>query len=145
MSVLYVDVLSSWVTKWRSLVAWGAALAMPITLKEREHRGRVLGRAFPEHGNAIIFMTGDLGEDLGTALHEMAHLAAPTGTGHGKRWREMYARAACEALGISDRFGWCHNLELAHEILDDEVVLEIQAWLGRTGQRAFLSSLGVIS
>jgi hypothetical protein len=38
---------------------------------------------------------------LATALHELAHAAAPAQEGHGDRWRRLFAAAVEEVTGIA--------------------------------------------
>lgn len=86
--------------KWRNLRAWGALLPMAIELVA--HKGTVnLGLAWSRACKAKVRITGDLPRDLATLLHEMAHLAAPNSEHHGARWKEVYIRAAAEALDCS--------------------------------------------
>ncbi len=133
------DVISHWAHSWRNLAAWGAPL--PATLDIKPHEGqRRLGRAYYATRCAEVLITGALHEDLGTVLHELAHLAAPDGTKHGKHWREIYVRAVAEAFGVDkDIF----DIEVKITALDAQVRHEAQKWLVRSGQLVVLRALGV--
>jgi hypothetical protein len=135
----YTDVVTHWARHWRTLAAWGAPVPAAITIKHHEGQRR-LGRARPYLCTAEILTTGDLADDLGTALHELAHLAAPGSEHHGKRWREIYARAAAEALRCDrDLF----DLDVTITGLDAQVREAAGRWLARTGQQAVLKAIGV--
>lgn len=94
-----LQIVRYWADRWRTLAAWCAELPAIVTV-EMYAGQRLLGRATYATRHAMVRVTGDLAEDLGTALHELAHLAAPVGTRHSKRWRVLYARAAAEAFGL---------------------------------------------
>lgn len=81
-----------------------------------------------------------MAEDLGTVLHELAHLAAPDRAHHGAEWRALYAAGAAEALGLP-----MHTFDDADEqtTLNAHVRDACRAWLVSSGQRTFLRALGV--
>lgn len=134
------DVFNRWVQEWRSLAAWGAPIT--INLRVEEHKGQsILGLAWSHRGNCMVRLTGDLPRDLATALHEIAHLAAPDSVHHELPWRQMYARAAGEALGEDPAV-----IELDTDLydLDKQVMRMVQRWFDRTGQTTVLRAIGVL-
>lgn len=136
-----LDVIKSWAETWRSLAAWRAPLNVEITVKPQPKHVRRLGTAQARQKTAIIYAIGDLAEDLGTALHEMAHLAAPVYVAHERPWREIFVAAATEALGCNaDLF----DLDVTVVDLDAQVVAAVDGWLARTGQITVLRALGII-
>ena len=135
-----LDVFNRWAGEWRSLAAWGAPLHINLTIKPYNGQ-RLLGWAYPHRGDCVVRLTGDLPRDLATALHEMAHLAAPSYVMHELPWRQMFARAAGEALGEDPGV-----IELDVDLfdLDKQVMRMVYRWLERSGQHAVLSALGVL-
>lgn len=137
-----IDVVRAWLVTWRTLRAWRAPLDVALAV-EPYRGGRELGLARDSYctgRSATVWVTGHLAEDLSTALHELAHLAAPRSTHHGALWRETYAAGAQEALGLPP-----YSLEpdvTAHD-LDVQVREACEAWLTRTGQRVMLRAAGL--
>lgn len=134
------DIFNYWAGRWRSLAAWGAPLRMEIEVREYKG-GATLGWAWAGRGECVVRLTGDLARDLGTALHELAHLAAPSYVHHERPWREMYARAAGEAL---TRDPSMIDLDVDKYALDDQVVHMVRHWLRCTGQDVVLRAIGVL-
>lgn len=133
------DVVVHWANQWRSLRAWRATIPMVITV-EPYKRG-YLGKAWSHRGDAKIRLTGKLHIDLATALHELAHLAAPNSEAHGMHWRELFVAATAEALDISpDEF----EVEVSYNDLDRQVEDAVATWLARSGQTAVLRAIGVM-
>jgi len=88
-----------WASRWRQLVAWRRPLGH-VTFATTPYKGRgVMGYARLATGVVMIELTGDVVEDLGTALHELAHFAAPR-SHHGESWQAMYAAAVLEVAGV---------------------------------------------
>lgn len=137
-----IDVVKHWAEKWRSLRAWRAAI--PQTRFEYEAykgQGRV-GHARNSDGRVHVKLTGKLHFDLGTVLHELAHLAAPNHEHHGLAWRELFAAAAAEALGMQiEDF----EIDVPYSQLDRQVEDAVDGWLIRSGQAAVLRAIGVLS
>lgn len=135
------DVIKHWAERWRSLAAWRAVIPMRLTFKRYKGHGRV-GTAWSHQGRAQVNLTGDLGHDLATVLHELAHLAAPDSEHHGARWRELLVAAAVEAFGGSvDEYDTTGN----YAELDEQVEDAAADWLTRTGQAGVLRGIGVMS
>lgn len=137
-----LDVVRHWLTRWRALRAWRAPLDVALVV-EPYRRGRALGLAHdgPLCGRkATVYVTGHLAEDLATALHELAHLAAPRSEHHGALWRTTFAAGAEEALGLPSG-----SLEpdVTQRDLDAQVREACEAWLTSTGQRAVLRAAGL--
>jgi hypothetical protein len=135
------DIIKHWADAWRSLAAWGAPIPMSIDIR-RDNGCGVLGLARPAHGTAFVKDTGDLVGNLKTALHELAHLAAPSHTHHGIAWRELFTRGAAEALGVSV---YNFDLDVSLEALNDQVADAVREWLERSGQTVVLRAIGVLS
>lgn len=136
------DIVKHWTFTWRSLAAWRAPLPMRITFKPLKRGGRSVGTAWSCQGRAVVKLTGKLAYDLATALHEMAHLAAPNSEHHGEKWRELFVAATCEALGLtSDHF----ETDVPYADLDGQVEDAVAAWLDRTGQASVLRAIGVMA
>jgi hypothetical protein len=135
------DVIAHWANTWRSLSAWGAPVPMRIELKP--HKGqRFVGLAWCYQGRALIRVTGNLAFDLSTALHELAHLAAPNSEHHGERWREIYVAGVAEACGVdADEF----EIDVTITDLDKQVRDAVAGWLMRSGQATVLRAIGVMS
>ncbi len=134
------DVVTHWAHVWRHLTAWGAPVPATFTIKPYK-KGR-LGLAHPHVCTAEIRVTGILGEDLSTALHELAHLAAPGYEHHGDRWRDVYIRAAAEALGCDVH---SFDVDVGISALDAQVREAVDRWLVRSGQLTVLTAIGVVS
>jgi hypothetical protein len=97
MNAYHIESVKAYADRWRSLRSWGAPLDMLIRV-EAHKGGKYLGLAKSYACAAIVYCTGSLALDLATAVHEMAHLAAPDSEKHGRRWREVFVRAAAEAF-----------------------------------------------
>lgn len=139
MSTSALQVVRHHAEKWRHLLAWGAVL--PAVIKVEPYQGGVLGRGNCVSKLALVRVTGNIAEDLATALHELAHVAAPMGDHHGKGWRTLFARAACEAFKLPrDHFD--HERVTVTD-LDAQVVTEARFWLKRTGQSDMFRLLGI--
>lgn len=135
------DVLKHWADRWCSLAAWRAPITMRVKFKPHKGRGR-LGVAYSREGRCQVNLTGDLGHDLATVLHELAHLAAPDSEHHGDRWRELFVAAAVEAFGgsVDD-----YDTDVTLHALDEQIEHAARDWLKRSGQAAVLRSIGVMS
>ncbi len=132
-------VLASYADRWRNLRAWRAPLPAVVTIEP--WRGQqVVGYAVPARCETVIRQTPRLADDLGTVLHELAHLAAPTRAGHDRAWRQLYALGAAEALALDP-----HTFVDAptNQTLTSLVREACDRWLTTSGQRAFLRTLGV--
>lgn|GEM_PF-4711445 len=130
------DVLRSWAGKWRNLHAWRRPL--PAVVDVGKHRGeRYVGLASPAECAALILDTGCLADGLKTALHELAHLAAPNRVAHGLAWARLYVAGAAEALGVEIDPG------MRPADLDRAVTRAADHWLTASGQRQFLRAIGV--
>lgn len=136
------DILKRYANEWRSLAAWGAPISMQLEIRPSKYCDpATLGRANSWRGTAWAYDTGDLVCNLKTVLHELAHLAAPDSVRHAKRWRELYVRAASEALGASvDDF----DLDVELLALNQQVERAVRDWLDRSGQTVVLRAIGVI-
>lgn len=101
--ISHVDILTTWADRWRALRAWGRPLTEVAirVIPRRTRHGSVLGRAHPAWRQIEIRVSGDLVEDLATALHELAHVAAPAGAHHNEPWRRRFAAAVSEVTGIT--------------------------------------------
>ncbi len=135
------DVITHWANTWRSLSAWGAPVPMRVELKP--YKGtRFVGLAWCYQGRALGRVTGNLAFDLGTALHELAHLAAPNAEQHGERWREMFVAGVAEACGVdADEF----EIDVTITDLARQAREAVAGWLMRSGQAAVLRAIGVMS
>lgn len=136
------DVIAYWANRWRSLAAWRGQVAMKITVKTRKTRRRV-GSAWSHEGRAIVYVTNDLGHDLATVLHELAHLAAPNSEHHGEHWRTLFVAAAVEVFGGSIDDYEIDDINFTE--LDRQIEEAARDWLKRTGQAAVLHAIGVTS
>ncbi len=127
MNPYHLESIQAYAERWRSLRAWGAQL--PMAIKVEKHKGqRVLGWANIGPCTTVIRCTGNLARDLTTALHELAHLAAPGQTGHGERWREMFVRGAAEAFDCDvDDF----DTDVPYLDIDQQVIAAATVWLAR--------------
>jgi hypothetical protein len=135
------DVVSHWANTWRSLAAWKAPIPMQIEIKPYKGTRRV-GVAWCYQGRANVYVTGDLAFDLATALHELAHLAAPNSEHHGERWREIFVAAVAEACGVDpDEF----EIDVKITDLDRQAREAVAGWLMHTGQATVLRAIGVMS
>jgi hypothetical protein len=135
------DVVTHWANTWRSLAAWKASIPMRIDVKPYKGTRRV-GVAWSCEGRANVYVTGNLAFDLATALHELAHLAAPDSEHHGDRWREIFVAAVAEACGVdADDF----EIDVAITDLDAQAQEAVAAWLVRSGQATVLRAIGVLS
>ena len=135
------DVVTHWANTWRSLAAWKAPIPMAITIKPYKGTRRV-GVAWCRQGRANVYVTGNLAFDLATALHELAHLAAPNSEHHGERWREIFVAAVAEACGVdADEF----EIDVAITDLDKQAQEAVAAWLMRSGQSVVLRAIGVLT
>lgn len=137
-----IDIIKYWATQWRSLRAWRAAIAM-TRFEYEEYKGRgPAGHARNSDSRIVVRLTGRLHFDLATVLHELAHLAAPNSEHHGLAWRELFAAAAAEALGMQiDDF----EIDVAYSQLDRQIEDAVDGWLVRSGQTAVLRAIGVMS
>lgn len=135
------DVVKHWAHAWRSLRAWHAAIpAMRFEFEAYKGRGFV-GHACNSSGRIKVRLTGRLHFDLATVLHELAHLAAPNSEHHSLAWRELFATAAAEALGMSvDDF----EIDVPFSELDRQVEDAVEGWLVRSGQTAVLRAIGAL-
>lgn len=135
------DVVTHWADTWRSLAAWGAPIPMRVTVKPYKGTQRV-GVAWCYQGRANVYVTGDLAFDLATALHELAHLAAPNSEHHGERWKLIFAKAVGEACGVDpDEF----EIDVKITDLDRQAREAVAGWLMRSGQSVVLRAIGVMS
>jgi hypothetical protein len=135
------DVILHWSNTWRSLAAWGAPIPMRVELKPYKGQ-QFVGLAWSCQGRALVRVTGDLAFDLGTALHELAHLAAPNAEHHGDRWREMFVAGVAEACGVdADEF----EIDVTITDLNRQVHDAVAGWLMRSGQATVLRAIGVMS
>ncbi len=133
------DVIQHWADRWRSLSAWRAAIPMRITVKTRKTKRRA-GTAWSHEGRAIVYLSGNLAYDLATALHELAHLAAPNSEHHGEQWCKLFVAAAVEAFGGPNDY---EIDDINYSELDAQVEDACRAWLKRTGQADVLRAIGV--
>lgn len=137
-----LDVIKHWANRWRSLRAWRNTIpVVDFRYKTYSGRGRV-GQASCVEGYAEIRLTGVLHHDLGTVLHELAHLAVPIGAHHNELWREAFVVGAAEALDVS-----IAELDPGLPIseLDRQVEDAVASWLAHSGQAAVLRAIGVMS
>jgi RES domain-containing protein len=141
--VTQLDVLKHWADRWRSLRAWRAPIAMQLTFKLQRKNSSRAGTAWSHQGRAVVYLTGDLAYDLATALHELAHLAAPDSEHHGTHWRTLFVAAAVEACGGSADDYEIDDVEYGE--LDAQVEDTVRTWLKQTGQAAILGAIGVAS
>lgn len=129
MNAYHLHTVKTYADRWRSLRSWGAPVSMEIGVEPYKGRG-ALGLARSVRGMAMVYCTGNLARDLATAVHELAHLAAPNYVRHERPWREMFARAAAEIFECdSDDF----DTEVAIGDLDAQVEDAARGWLEDQG------------
>lgn len=146
MSVTYEDIVQHYASAWRTLRAWRAPLPAKLTFEEWKHQ-RVVGFARPWRREVTIRYTGrdlrSLAFDLGTVLHELAHLAAPNLVHHEQPWRELFVASCvevCKTAGGIDAF----DTDVAITDLDVQVRSEVLRWLNFTGEAKMLTTLGIV-
>ena len=105
--------------RWRGLLAWGSPITGAIDIVDGS------GGGYAKHdGHAcIVFSNGSLARSLTTVLHEMAHMAAPAGELHGRRWRGLLARATHEVTGVPVPDG------APMQVMDELVESAVRSWL----------------
>lgn len=132
-------ILASYADRWRNLRAWRAPLPAQISIEPWRGTAHV-GVAYPAQCRTTIYQTPCLADDLGTVLHELAHIAAPTRAAHDRAWRELYAAGAAEALALDPLtfVGATTNQTLTSLVRE-----ACDRWLTTSGQRPFLRALGV--
>lgn len=147
MATSYESVVTGLATQWRSLRAWRAPLPALVVIDEYKDGDR-LGFAKHKDRSAHILLTGrsdrSLARDLTTALHELAHLAAPTFIKHELPWRELYVAGVVEALGLPSFEANGFELDVQITALDAQVTHAVWGWLNRTGQTSVLCAIGAL-
>lgn len=136
------DVIAHWANTWRSLAAWGAPIPMQVKLEP--YKGtHYVGLAWCRQGRALVRVTGDLAFDLGTTLHELAHLAAPNSEHHGQRWRAIFVKGVAEACKVDPHEFEIEDIKVTD--LDAQVRDAVAGWLVRSGQSTVLRAIGVLT
>lgn len=133
------DVIRHYADRWRTLAAWRAHLPALVAIRKMAPGQRRMGLAHPDECRAIVYVSGDLAEDLATVIHELAHLAAPNHANHGEQWCELFIAATAEVTGLEAE-GF--DLDVPITDLDAQVRDAIADWLARTGQAAVLRAIG---
>lgn len=94
------DLIRLFAENWKHLRAWGRPLVeVEIKIVDARQNGHT-GYCRPAARTLTICAGRELASNLDTALHELAHCAAPADTHHGPAWREAYAMAVQEVTGI---------------------------------------------
>lgn len=135
------DAVRCWAERWRGLRAWGRPLE-EVSIEIQPYRGQAqCGTAWPTQRRCVVRVGagGHVVYDLETALHELAHCAAPGDEHHGPKWRRPLVAAVLEVTGIA-----VADDGQPFELLDRACVDALRAWWHSSGQ-AFLYRLALAS
>ena len=76
-------------------------VAMTVSWTQKTY---VTGRAWKEQTrlHLSLYRGVSLSEVYALLAHELAHVIAPPNTGHGERWRRLFARILADGYGLKD-------------------------------------------
>lgn len=133
-----LDVVKTWVNRWRHLRAWGRSLELvDVTVSEREHPRRA-GTCWTREQRITLYHQDRLTDVLTTALHEYAHAVEITAH-HGLAWQARYAAAVGEVTGIVIPGG----IDGDYKIIDCAARDAVRAWWHRSGNAMAMKLLKI--